>query len=84
MRGTDEHCSSMSMEDPCVQGDPEGFAGLDLCTVLGVLTLICLVDTPLVVTLSTHVTLCTVGTAFCLWCLTIEAKILQDDQRYEL
>ena len=55
---------------------------MDLRTVFGVLTLICLVDTPLVVNVSTHVTLCTVGAAFLLWCLTIEAIILLEGQKY--
>lgn len=62
--GSDEHCSPVY--ESCFEGDIDGFLGLDLHGVFGVLTLICLLDTPLVVTFSTHVTLCTVGTAFLL------------------
>lgn len=53
--------------------DAEGVFDVEIRASFGECTETCLVDTPLLVILSTHVTLCTVLMAFLLWCFTMMA-----------
>lgn len=64
--------------------EPEGefCTDVDLRGILGECNVICLLECPLVVTLSTHVTLCTVLTAFFLKCLTMIQKFDLEQRRF--
>jgi hypothetical protein len=67
--------TSSPKKSSCLDGEAKGFffAGLEGSDPGGVWILTCLLNTPLVVTLSIQVTRCIFGIIFLLWCLTIES-----------